>query len=104
MADGDVDFLAKLTATFFKTAEALLADLRRAADEQDAAGLELAAHSLKSNSRQFGALPLAEMCREMEAQGQAGRFDGIAERINQAEAEYAAVRAVLEQKLPLLEK
>jgi PAS domain S-box-containing protein len=104
MADGDADFLARLTATFFKTAEALFADLRRAVDQQDAAGLELAAHSLKSNSRQFGARALAELCREMEAQGQAGQFDGVAERITLAEAEYVAVRAALEQKLRLLDK
>jgi CheY-like chemotaxis protein/HPt (histidine-containing phosphotransfer) domain-containing protein len=97
MADGDAAFLARLTRTFITSAEQLFADLRRSAHQLDAPALALAAHSLKSNSRQFGATALAALCRDLEALGRAGQLEGATEKIAQAEAAYKVVRAALEQ-------
>ncbi len=97
MAGGDTAFVARLINIFFNSAAQHFADLRRAVDEHDAPTLTRAAHSLKSNSRQFGATALAKLCRDLEAQGRAGQFEGAAEKIAQAEAAYAIVRAALEQ-------
>ncbi len=99
MADGDTAFVARLINIFFKSAARHFADLRRAVDQHDAPALRRAAHSLKSNSRQFGATALAGLCRDLELQGRAGQFEGAAEKIAQAEAAYAIVRAALEQLL-----
>ncbi len=97
MAGGDSAVVARLINIFFKSAAQQFADLHRAVDQRDAPGLTRAAHSLKSNSRQFGAKALAKLCRDLEVQGRAGQFEGAAERIAQAEAAYAVVRAALEQ-------
>ncbi len=99
MADGDNTFVARLINIFFNSAAQHFADLRRAVERHDAPALRRAAHSLKSNSRQFGATALAKLCRDLEAQGRAGQFEGAAEKIAQAEAAYALVRAALEQML-----
>jgi HPt (histidine-containing phosphotransfer) domain-containing protein len=70
--------------------------MRQAVERGDAAGLRLAAHSLKSNSADFGAMTLSNLCRELEGLGKAGRLDGAAEKVTQAEAEYERVKAALE--------
>ncbi len=97
MADGDTALVARLINIFFRSAARNFADLRRAIDQHDAPALTRAAHNLKSNSRQFGATALARLCRDLEVQGRAGQFEGAAEKIAQAEATYAIVRAALEQ-------
>jgi HPt (histidine-containing phosphotransfer) domain-containing protein len=96
MVGGDPEFLAELMDTFLAGAPQLLADMRQAVEGGDAAGLRLAAHSLKSNSTDFGAMALSNLCWEVEVLGKAGTLDGAAELIAQAEAAYEQVRAALE--------
>ena len=96
MADGDPAFLTRLGAIFLTTGEGLLADMRRAVDERDAVTLSRAAHSLKSNARQFGALALAAMARDLEALGQANSLEGAADKIAQMATEFAAIRPAVE--------
>ena len=93
---GDGAFLAELLDTFLAEAPNLLAAMQQALARQDAAGLRLAAHSLKSNSRDFGAVALSGLCLELETMGKAGTLAGAAEKLAQAEVEYDRVRAVLE--------
>jgi HPt (histidine-containing phosphotransfer) domain-containing protein len=93
---GDRAFLADLLDTFLAEAPNLLAAMRQALARQDAAGLCLAAHSLKSNSRDFGAAILFGLCLELEMRGKSGTLDGAAEELAQAEVEYDRVRAELE--------
>jgi HPt (histidine-containing phosphotransfer) domain-containing protein len=97
MAGGDAAFLAELVETFLEDAPQLLADMRQSVGGGDAAGLRLAAHSLKSNSADFGAMELSGMCRELEGMGKAGTLTGAEEKVGQAEAEYAVVAAALEK-------
>ena len=54
------------------------------------------AHSLKSNSADFGARALSDLCREVEVMGKAGTLDGVAEKLASIEAEWIQVRAALE--------
>jgi HPt (histidine-containing phosphotransfer) domain-containing protein len=99
MADGETTFLTRLATIFLRTAGDLFADLHRAHDQRDAAALSLAAHSLKSNARQFGASALSEMARDLEALGQANDLENASEKIAQAEAELVTVRAAIEALL-----
>jgi signal transduction histidine kinase/ABC-type sugar transport system substrate-binding protein/DNA-binding response OmpR family regulator len=96
MADGDDSFLVELIDTFLEDAPQLLADIRRAAEGGDAAGLRLAAHSLKSNSADFGALALFNLCRELEMMGKVGTLDGATALVTQAEAAYEQAKLALE--------
>jgi HPt (histidine-containing phosphotransfer) domain-containing protein len=57
----------------------LLARMRLAIEAEDAAGLRLHAHSLRSNAADFGATELTELCSQMEMIGNEGRTAGAAE-------------------------
>jgi CheY-like chemotaxis protein len=96
MIGGDAEFLVELIDAFLEDAPQLLADMRQAVEQGDAAGLRLAAHSLKSNSADFGAIALSNLCRELEGMGKAGTIDGATELVARAEAEYQQVKAALE--------
>jgi CheY-like chemotaxis protein len=99
LAGDDADFLKKLIGTFLHDAEQLCADLRRAVAEVDASALRLAAHSLKSNAEQFGAILLAGECRALEALGREGAAKGAAPGVARVETEFGLVRTALEQAL-----
>lgn len=93
---GDREFLAELMATYFDDTVPLFAAMHQATTAQDAELLRRSAHSLKSNSANFGALELARLCLEIEQSGKRGSFDGVEAQIGLAEAEYALVKAELE--------
>ena len=93
---GDAAFLADLIDTFLDDAPQLLADMHDAAEQGDAERLRIAAHSLKSNSADFGATSLYNSSKELEAMGKAGALAGAAELVAQAETEYERVKAALE--------
>jgi CheY-like chemotaxis protein len=91
----DPTVLAELIDTFLADAPRLLADLRRSLERGDAAGVCLAAHSLKSNGAAFGAQAFSDLCKEMEAAGKAGALDGADHLLTQVEAEYERVKTAL---------
>jgi HPt (histidine-containing phosphotransfer) domain-containing protein len=92
----DPEFLIQFIDTFLGNAPQLLAGLRQALEQEDAARLRLKAHTLKSNSAEFGATTLTTLFRDLENKGQAGTLVGAAELIAQAEAEYEQAKAALE--------
>jgi signal transduction histidine kinase/CheY-like chemotaxis protein/HPt (histidine-containing phosphotransfer) domain-containing protein len=96
MVGGDASVLNELVNTFLEDAPHLLTDLRNALNNGDAANVRLAAHSLKSNGAQFGALSFAELCREMEMLGKSSHLDGAESLLDQIESEYQRVSAALE--------
>lgn len=97
MAGGDVEFLLDLINTFLQDAPQMLVDMRQSLDSGDAKLLHRAAHSLKSNSAEFGAMKLSEMSRQLETLTKEGSVEGTGELIADIEAEFAQVKAALEQ-------
>jgi HPt (histidine-containing phosphotransfer) domain-containing protein len=97
MVGGDDEFLIDLIDTFLADAPQMLADLYQALADGDAVLLRRSAHSLKSNSAEFGATALSALCRELEEMGKAGTLGEANEKVAQAEAEYAKVQAALEK-------
>ncbi len=95
---GDPSFLDELMQAFFADAPQLIAALYASLAAGNAAEFRRAAHSLKSNSANFGATRLAAMAKEMEDMGKAGVLAGAENKIPAAEAEFAQVKAALEQK------
>jgi CheY-like chemotaxis protein len=95
---GDTAFLGELIETYFSDAAELLATMRRALAGGNVDEFRRAAHSLKSNSANLGALRLSALARDLEMMGKAGVLDGAADKIAQAESEYAQVKVALEQK------
>ena len=93
---GSEEFLAELIDTFLIDAPQLLADMRQAVEGGNAAGLRLAAHSLKSNGADFGAKTFSGLCKEIEALGKAEALAGAEGLVTQVEAEYEKVKVALE--------
>jgi len=93
---GDAAVLAELIDSFLEDAPKLLTTLRQASEKGDAAGMRLAAHSLKSNAADFGAMHFSNLCKELEQLGKAGTLDGATALVEQVEVEYEKVRVALE--------
>ena len=68
-ANTGADFVLTLIEAFASEAPRLLAALKLAAEQGDAAGFEDAAHTLKSNGVTFGATRLADMAHQLEWTG-----------------------------------
>ncbi len=77
----------------------MLVDMQQARQKGDAKGLQLAAHSLKSNSAEFGATKLSGLCRDLEDQAKGGMLDGVVEKLGQARSEYQRVQTALRKAL-----
>ena len=88
--------MAELIQSFLDAAPGLLHDLQQAVAEQDARLLRMAAHTLKSSAKDFGAARLAMVCQELEDCGRSGQLTGAAERLRRLEVEYGSVCAALE--------
>ncbi len=96
---GDAQLLAELVSLYLAEAKQRFAEMHRAVAVGDAAALRLAAHSLKSNSAEFGALTLAELCRELEMMGRAGTVEGADPILDRAERLFTQVQEALEARL-----
>jgi HPt (histidine-containing phosphotransfer) domain-containing protein len=88
------DFVAELVGTFLEEAPLMLAELRSAAQAQDAERFRRAAHSLKSNGNTFGALALGTLARELELGGLAS---DPRQALEQLEAAYSRAAEALEE-------
>ena len=63
--------------------------------EQQPEALRRAAHTLKSNARNFGATTLGELCQELESQAKHGELEGAEDLLERIEQEYKQVRTAL---------
>ncbi len=93
---GDREFLGELVQTYFDDAPSLFSTMHAALAAGKPEDFRRAAHSLKSNSANFGAMALSRMCKELEDMGKAGALEGAEPKIARAEEEYSAVRVALE--------
>ena len=94
----DQTFLNELIDTFLGDSPRLLAQMRDALAANNVDAFRRAAHSLKSNSANLGALNLSALAKELELMAKAGLLDGAGEKIPPLEVEYARVKTALEQK------
>ena len=88
--------MTELIDTFLEDAPLMLSDMHHALETKDAAMLHRTAHTFKSNSSEFGATVLSNLCRELEAMGKAGSLEGTRDLLARVEAEFAQVKAELE--------
>ena len=95
LTGGDREFMAEIIDTFLDDAPDLLTRMREGVDHSNAADLRIAAHSLKSNSADFGAETLRELCKQAELLGEEGRLEGADSLVSQAASVYAAVESAL---------
>jgi HPt (histidine-containing phosphotransfer) domain-containing protein len=93
---GDMEFLGEMLDTFFDDSPRQLEAARAGLAAGDVEAVRRAAHSLKSNSANFGALALSAQCRELEMLAKSGSLEGGAELVAQIAAGYEQVHATLE--------
>jgi HPt (histidine-containing phosphotransfer) domain-containing protein len=95
MVGHDADFLAEMIDTFLSDAPGLIADLNGAIASGDAAALRRAAHTLKSNSRTFGARRLGDLGQAIEEHAASGRIAETVDLVISATDELESVSASL---------
>ena len=94
---GDEASLRALIEVFLNDAPRLFTNLRAALAQDDPGNLRLAAHSLKSNSADYGAERLCALCARLENLGKRGELAGVSDLLDQAEAEFLRVSEALQQ-------
>lgn len=92
------DFVGELIDTFLEDSPQLIASMKSALAQNDLDSFRRAAHSLKSNSNNFGATILAAQSKELEMMAREGSLKGAAEKLVGVESEFAKVRQALGSK------
>ncbi len=88
---GDREALAEIVDAFLDEGPKRLAELRRGAEQGDAALAGRAAHTLKSNGLTFGAVELASLCRRLEVAARANELAGSHDLIDRVDVQWALV-------------
>ena len=92
---GESHLLTRVFNAFETSLNRLLPQLIQARDANDASGVRLVAHTLKSSSATVGALELSRLCVAVEGQAREMRLDEASEGIAQILLEVEAVRVSL---------
>ena len=97
---GDRADLIDLISSFLEEAPQVLDSMRAAVHSGDVITVRRAAHTLKSNARDFGAVELSSKCASLEAD-LAGRqsFDGLEGRVAEILALWQPARSALEAEI-----
>ncbi len=92
---GAADDLDELLADYLDEAPSMAAQIGAAASAGDVNALRIAAHTLKSSARDFGALGLSELCAALELECRTGTVSDLCGRAEAiAVAELAARKAL----------
>jgi len=81
--DLGADFVCELVDTFCKDLRQQLQILQTVLDQGDQTTFTRAAHTIKSTSLTFGASGYANLARELEMLGRAGKLEGAYEKTQQ---------------------
>lgn len=91
----DPAMIRELLQDFRASATNIAAQLSAACAAGETAEVGALAHKLKSSARSVGALPLGELCAEMETAGKAGQVGVLTSLWSRFATEMAAVDAAL---------
>ncbi len=97
MGEGGAEMVRDLVQMYLQNAAALIAEMHESKVEVNYEVLRRAAHTLKGNSHQVGAGPLAEHCAELEKLAKAASLEGADALLVQIQAEYQRVNTVLQK-------
>lgn len=100
---GDVEDLQELIEEFSDSAPGLVVTMRKAVESGDTDALRIAAHTLKSNARDMGAIALASLCKRLEHACRAGAVEDPAGSVEAIDSELRKARVAL-ATLPLADE
>jgi HPt (histidine-containing phosphotransfer) domain-containing protein len=89
---GGVKLLGEMISLFLVAAPERIAAARAAATSGNAAGAEMALHSLKSSSAQLGAMRMQRLSEEGEHVARRGSLEGLTRLVDELEQELDRVR------------
>ncbi len=98
-AGGDAGLLTDLVAVFTEETPRHIATMRSAAQEGDADELRMAAHHMKANCSNLGALGLSEAARVVEELALGGALEMAAKRLDSVESLFHEVADALQSWL-----
>jgi PAS domain S-box-containing protein len=96
----DAEILAQFIDCYLEDAPQRLLSIQKAVNKQDAAELRSFAHSLKSLSVTIGAMPLAELCHELEMMAKTDFILSAYTVVTKLETEYQRVVFALQLQHP----
>ena len=96
---GAGSLLRRVIDRYNEDAPRLVENMRTAAANADAHGLQVAAHTLKSAAANLGAISLAGLCKSLETSGRSGVTHGAAEALTELERELDRVSSALQAEL-----
>jgi signal transduction histidine kinase/CheY-like chemotaxis protein len=91
----DNEFLRELINIFLHDAPRQLTALRAAAAAGSSTEIHRIAHTLKSNSAEFGATTFTNLCREIETRAKSGNLENVQVFVAQAQAAFIPLVAAL---------
>ncbi len=94
---GDLEDLEELIEDYAANAPTLVAQMQAADENGDLGALRIAAHSLKSNAQDLGAIHLSELCASLEQQCKEGSVSEPGSAIATIATEEALAREALSQ-------
>lgn len=97
-SSGTPDLVQRVIRTYLDSSEDLVATMSQAVQEADHDGIRKTAHALKSASANVGALQFAELCKKLEAAGQAQDLATASELWEQFQPEYKRVFEALSNR------
>jgi CheY-like chemotaxis protein/HPt (histidine-containing phosphotransfer) domain-containing protein len=95
LVGNDEAFLVELIGTYLEDAPAMIDEMDRAIEDGDAPALRMAAHTLKSNSADFGAMTLSNLAKELEYMGREESLDGAADLMPQVREAFEKSEVIL---------
>lgn len=95
VADNEPDVMLELIDIYIHDSGEHISGIAHWLVSEDFRQIEISAHSLKSSSATFGAMPLSRMCAQMEQAAKARQADRVREILAEVESEFAQVRAGL---------
>ena len=103
MGDGNDSNIVQIIKDYLAEAQQLVTQLKLALDQGNEEIIHRSSHSIKSASRLFGALQLAELCQTIESNAGSYDKDGSQKMAVLVDAAFTAVKEALGEKIKLLE-
>ncbi|MHB8118176.1 MAG: Hpt domain-containing protein [Methanothrix sp.] len=97
--EGDPDIIAEVGGLFIKHSPEKVNAIMQSVESEDAKGLLIAAHSLKSSSAYVGAMRLSALAKELELMGRSNSLEGARELAQRLKTEFTQVMTVLEVEI-----
>ena len=104
ITEGDEEFTQDLIATFISSGEEIMAELKGFATANDREGLARAAHKLKGASANIHAVPLRQLCLELESQAESLAFAALDETLANTLTEFRKACSYLQATRPQLNR